>query len=102
MSAFMPTDNDVEKGGQSFKLLCTWAGAMVEAVRDSYKRVYKDDDSGDYHYPRIPDNLLWPAGQLYFKSMEITGSNEGTDKEPKFSLLKLFKEEGLPAMDALA
>ena len=75
---------------------------MVEAVRDSYKRVYKDDDSGDYHYPRVPDNLLRSAGQLYFKSMEITGSNEGTDKEPKFSLLKLFKEEGLPAMDALA
>ena len=34
--------------------------------------------------------------------MESTGSNEGTDKEPKFSLLKLFKEEGVPAMDALA
>ena len=23
MTAFMPTDNDFEKGGQSFKLLCT-------------------------------------------------------------------------------
>ena len=34
--------------------------------------------------------------------MESTGSNEGTDKEPKFSLLKLFKEEGVLAMDALA
>jgi hypothetical protein len=100
MTAFMPTDNDFETGGQSFKLLCTRAGAMVEATRDSYKRVYRDD--GTYHYPQIAENLLRSAGQLYFKSMEITGSNEGTDKKPKFSLLKLFKEEGLPAMDALA
>ncbi|OEU14225.1 hypothetical protein FRACYDRAFT_240759 [Fragilariopsis cylindrus CCMP1102] len=100
MTAFMPTGNDFEMGGQSFKLLCTRAGAMVEAVRDSYRRVYKDD--GSYHYPQIAENLLQSAGDPYFKSMEITGSNEGTDKDPKFSLLKLFKEEGLPAMDVLA
>ncbi|OEU05754.1 hypothetical protein FRACYDRAFT_258384 [Fragilariopsis cylindrus CCMP1102] len=100
MTAFMPTGNNFETGGQSFKLLCTRAGAMVEAVRDSYRRVYRDD--GSYHYPQIAENLLRSAGDPYFKSMEITGSNEGTDKEPKFSLLKLFKEEGLPAMDALA
>ena len=100
MTAFMPTGNDFGQGGQSFKLLCTRAGAMREATKDSYKRVYRDD--GTYHYPQIAENLLRSAGQLYFKSMEITGSNEGTDKDPKFSLLKLFKEEGLPSMDALA
>lgn len=34
--------------------------------------------------------------------MEITGSKEGTDKDPKFSLLILFKDEGMPAVDLLA
>jgi hypothetical protein len=102
MTGFMPIDNNFKKGGQAFKILCTRAGAMVAAAKDSYKRVYKDDNSGNYHYPQIPENLLRSAEELYFKSMEITGSNEGTDKKAKFSLLKLFKEEGMPAMDLLA
>jgi hypothetical protein len=73
---------------------------MRPAQRDTYKRVYKPD--GGFHYPRIDINQLRKKGELYFKSMEVTGSKEGTEKNPKFSLLKYFMETEIPNMDRLA
>ena len=72
---------------------------MVPAARDTYRRVYRDD--GTYHYPQIASNRLRRKGELYFKSMEITGSNPGTAKEPKFDLLSLYRDTELPRLDAL-
>ena len=48
---------------------------MVAAKRDSYKRVYMQD--GKYSYPKTDDNIAQKKGDLYFKSLEITGSSEG-------------------------
>jgi hypothetical protein len=62
--------------------------------------VYKGD--GTFHYPKIYTNRLLRKGDLYFKSMEITGSRGGTAKKPKFSLLKYFREIEIPNMDKLA
>jgi hypothetical protein len=59
---------------------------MRPAERDTYMRVYKGD--GTFHYPKIEMNRLRKKDDLYFKSMEITGSREGTAKKLKFSLLK--------------
>jgi hypothetical protein len=56
---------------------------MQKAKKDSYKRVYQED--GTYHYPKIPENKLRMKGEMYFESMEITGSNEGTATDPKLS-----------------
>ena len=80
MTGFAPLDNDFEKGGTALKILIKRAGAMVEAKRNTYKRVYKNDGSGTFHYPKLPNNILRKKGNDYFESREITGSNEGTPR----------------------
>jgi hypothetical protein len=99
-TAFLPFGNDVTKGGTARRVSCVRVGALRPAERDTYKRVYKGD--GTFHYPKIEMNRLRRKGELYFKSMEITGSTEGTEKKPKFSLLKYFMEIEIPNMDKLA
>ena len=36
---------------------------------------------------------------MYFQSMELTGSNEGTEKNPKVSLLQVYDEQIIPALE---
>jgi hypothetical protein len=99
-TGFAPHNNNIEKGGIAHKILLTRVGQMQKAKKDSNKHVYKED--GTYHYPKIPENKLQMNGEMYFVSMEITGSNEGTAADPKFLLLKHWKETELPALDAMA
>ena len=99
-TAFLPFGNDMMKGGEARKVSCVRVGAMRPASKDTYKRVYKPN--GGFHYPKIEANRLRKKGELYFKSMEVTGSKEGTARSPKFSLLNYFKETEIPNMDRLA
>jgi hypothetical protein len=85
-TAFEPIDNDIEKGGVAHKVSFTRVGRMTIAKRDSYKRVYKPD--GGYHYPKLPENQLQKVGDPVWQHLEINGSSEGTESNPKFSLLK--------------
>jgi hypothetical protein len=39
---------------------------------------------------------------MYWVPMEITGSNEGTLKDPKFSLLDWFQKKEIPRLEAVA
>ena len=84
----------MEKGGTAHKLAFDRVGHEVPAERDAYRRVYLPD--GRYHYPKIPENLIRRVGEPMWKSLEITGSNEGTKRTPKFSLLKWFETAELP------
>ena len=36
---------------------------------------------------------------MYFKSLELTGSSEGTVKKPKVSLLRAYKEIIIPDIE---
>ena len=89
--------NDIRKGGTVVPIAMIRVGKMIKAKKDSYKRVYRED--GTYHYPKCPQNLLCKAGNYYFEGLELTGSNEGTDKNPKISLLKLYREQIIPAIE---
>ena len=40
-------------------------------------------------------------GHEYFKNTEVKGSSEGTDDNPKFSLLDFFKNTEIPALEKL-
>ena len=93
-------DNEFENEKKAIKILIKRAGAMVEAKRDTYRRVYKTDGSGTFHYPKVPDNILRKKGTEYFESREITGSNEGTEGNWKFPLLTLRDDEILRRLDA--
>jgi hypothetical protein len=97
---FLPLHNDVERGGGAIKVSLVRVGRMVKAARDTFKRVYKLD--GTYHYPKIRANRLRKKGDEYFKNMEVTGSKEGTEKKPKFSLRSYFADTELPRLDVIA
>eukprot|EP00978_Attheya_sp_CCMP212_P040236 scaffold217526_cov46-Attheya_sp.AAC.1 len=98
-TAFAPHNNNFQTGGRSYKADCVRIGGMVKAKKDSYRRVYRND--GTYHYPRDPANILRRKGEEYFESWEIRGSNEGTERVPKWSLLKYKREHLREKLDAL-
>ena len=75
-----PLDNDFEKGGTALKILIKRAGAMAEAKRNTYRRVYKNDGSGKFHYPKLHDNILGEKGTEYFE-------NEGTEGTSQVSVV---------------
>ena len=75
--AFIPKENNIAKGGKAFKVSMERAGRMVEAQKDSYKRVYRED--GSYHYPAIEANKLRVKGQMYFEDMDVAGLQKGTE-----------------------
>ena len=39
------------------------------------------------------------SSEYYFKGMELTGSSEGTERDPKISLLHQYKNVIIPAME---
>jgi len=92
VTAFVLNGNDITAGGTAIPIACVRVGRMRKATKNSYKRVYRED--GTYHYPtNIPENRLREKGKEYFQSVELTGSNEGTEKNPKMSLLKVYEDE---------
>ncbi|OEU10423.1 hypothetical protein FRACYDRAFT_247519 [Fragilariopsis cylindrus CCMP1102] len=90
MTAFVPIENNWMRGGEAFKVILQRIGRMVEAKANSHGRVY--GENGKYTMPRTEANLRCKKGSLYFKNMEIRGSDEGDEK----------KQEVLRALDALA
>ena len=97
VTAFVLNNNDVAGGGTAIPIACVRVGQMKKAEKDSYKRVYRDD--GTYHYPCILENRLQKKGEMYFSNVELTGSNEGTDNSPKVSLLKVYEDEIIHAIE---
>ena len=93
VTAFVLHNNDITHGGIVVPIACVPVGKMVEAAKDSYKRVYVE---GKAKYPQWPENLLRKQGQMYFKPCELTGSSEGTAKKPKMSLLNVYKSIVIP------
>ena len=71
-------NNDVTNGGRGFPVAIIRVGKLFKAGKDKVKRVYRDD--GTYYYPIILDNQLRKKVELYFKSCELTGSSDGTEK----------------------
>ena len=99
-SSFLPQNNSIEKGGKVVKLSLVCCGKMLEAKRDTYKRVYWND--GTFHYPKIPKNWLWFRGQNYYASLNVTGSNKGSERNPKFALKDdFYMQHKIPELKAL-
>ena len=96
VTAFVLNGNDITKGGIAIPIACIRVGRMVKAKKDSYSRVYQPD--GTYHYPQVEANLLRKKGEEYFKNVELTGNSNGTEKDPKMSLLEQYEETIMPAL----
>ena len=73
------------------------AGKMVEAGQDAFRRAYNKDFTS---WTMTGEQTRW-KGQMYFKSMEVTGSAEGTKKQPKFPLQAVFRDTFIPRMEEL-
>lgn len=97
VTAFVPVDNDLRKGGKAIPVACVRVGKMKFADRDSYERVYNED--GSHFYPAYIENRLRVAGNEYFEGYELTGSSDGTEKDPKVSLLRLYKDQIIPQIE---
>ena len=98
VTAFILTnENDISEGGVAVPIAMVRGGKMVSAAKDTYKCVYHP--SGLYHYPKIAENKVCTKGQMYFKPVKLSGSSEGTEKKPKILLLKVYKEEIVPAIE---
>ena len=80
-TAFEPAGNDMSKGGKAHLVNMTRVGRLATTTRNTYKRVYKGN-----------------KGDLYFKSLEVTGSNAGTRAEPKFDLLSHYANTEIPKL----
>ena len=100
-SSFLRVDNDIKIGERTVKVRMDRARRMVASKEDSYKRVYADDGKS-CTYPKIAENRLRVKGQLYFQNMDITGSKEGTEKEPKMALLPYHLEILFPRLEEMA
>ena len=99
--AIVPHGNNLRKGGKTYKLSMARCGGMVKTTKDTYKRVYRDD--GTYHYPKIPENQLRHAGQMYFENWEIRGSDSSSaEGKGKYALTTWAEEEIMPALEDLS
>ena len=95
-----PFDNDLQNGGEAHKIEITRCGGMVEAQKDSFERVYRDD--GSYHYPKLAENRLREKGKEYFENWEITGSREMHKLTRKFALTAWIRNNFMPKLMELA
>ena len=93
-------DNDTEAGGRGVHLSLSRAEKMARARKDSYKRVYAKD--GTYSYPCIVANRIRRKGELCWKDCDITGSDPGTEKDPKYDLLTWQRDILIPSMESEA
>ena len=97
VTAFVPNENDMTKGGKAIPISCIRCGELKTIEKTTYKRVYRDN--GTYHYPHIPGNESKWEGTPHFKNYDLTGDSEGTTKDPKCSLLKIYREQIIPALE---
>ena len=94
-------DGSFENGCEVVKLPLVRARAPKIAERVQYEAVTQPD--GSIRYPNTnpdgtPKEPIRRKGESYLVDCCITGSNEGTKKEPKCSLLLIFKEIIFPAI----
>ena len=81
---------DMSQGGTAVKIDFSRCGREEPAKKDTYKAVF--DDDGKRSHPKIESNKLRVKGELYFRGMEITGVDTGSDKKPKWALKAHFRD----------
>ena len=87
---------NIQGEGDALKILFQPVTVPKKAQRTSKKRVYAEN--GSYTYT---GDVLKVAGQLYDEQVEITGSDEGNATNPKFSLLKFWRDIVIPKLEEL-
>ena len=76
-------ENNIANCGRSFPVAIIRVSKMVKADKGKFKRLYKED--GTYYYTRIQYNRLQKKVDIYWKSCELTGSYNRTEKSKDVS-----------------
>ena len=98
VTAYVLKGNDITGGGTAVPISCIRVGRVRPARKSTFKRVV--DDDGKITYPQIEENRLCRKGLDYFEKLELTGNSDGTESKPKVSLLRLYKEQIIPDLEA--
>ena len=95
-------EDHFENGGEGVALGLYRCWAAKTAQRQVHK-AHKDPETGAITFPNVANGgtLLRVKGQQYMVDVTVTGSNEGSSTEPKFSLLRLLREHLFPDVDKL-
>ena len=70
----------------------------VWTKKSTYKRTY---NGTSYRYEKRADNISKQQGKIYKVDCCVRGADTGTEKDPKYSLLKFWKEKLLPWLEKL-
>jgi len=91
-------DGDVLNGGVGVKIAFDRCQAAKIAERRQWE--YKFDSTGK----RTANKLISPlreAGDVWFVDANVTGSDEGDAKNPKFSMKSYFAQKVVPVLDKI-
>jgi hypothetical protein len=89
-------DSTVENGGHGVKIGLYRVQAARVAQRDV--RESRLDENG---HRRYDGDIIRMKGDAYLIDCNVTGSDEGTSNNPKFSLLALFRDQIFPTIGEL-
>ena len=96
-TAYLLHNKYTTKGGRTRMVSLVRVVRNLKAKKDTFGLVYRED--GTYHYPKSANNILRKNGEFYFTPIEITGSSEETEKNPKFRLLCFFIDIEIPQLN---
>ena len=89
-------DSNVKNGGHGIK----FGLYRVQAARVSQRDVRQSRRNEEGNLPYDGD-IIRMKGDAYLIDCNVTGSNEGTSTNPKFSLLALFRDQIFPKIELL-
>jgi hypothetical protein len=89
-------DSNVENGGHGVKLGLYRVQAARVAQRDVRQSQRNEDGNLRYN-----GDIIRMKGDAYLIDCNVTGSDEGTSTNPKFSLLALFRDQIFPKIEML-
>ena len=89
-------DSSVENGGHGVKIGLYRVQAARVAQRDV--RESRIDENGSRRYD---GSIVRIKGDAYLVDCNVTGSDEGTSNNPKFSLMALFRDQVFPKIAEL-
>ena len=100
-TAYAFEDNQ-ENGGKGFKV-GMWPCWSARISQRQVNETVKDPVTGRCTFPSVENGgkSKRAKGDAYMVQANVTGSNDGTSKDPKFSSLRHLKESAFPAFDML-
>ena len=95
-------EDNQENGGEGLKI-GMWPCWSARIAQRQVNETVKDPVTGRCTFPSVENGgkSKRAKGDAYMVQANVTGSNDGTSKNPKFSCLRHLEEDAFPAFDML-